>query len=246
MRGLGWMVGAVLVTAGAAGGARGQAAFAVASIRPSGADVKFEHDGKTTVLPGWVRMQDVTAATCIKWAFGVQDGQILGPGWLQQDHFDVDAKADGPATADEMKPMMRALLAERFKLRFHHEQKELHSYAMTAPKGGSKLKAAAADAVASRVNSANGTVVKGMTMKEWADFIAGPLGTPVVDKTGLVGKYDFVLDFTSYLPAGETMRADNFSAIFGAMQGELGLRLEAKKEMVEVMVVERVERPSEN
>jgi uncharacterized protein (TIGR03435 family) len=58
-------------------------AFAVASIRPSAAEVKFEHDGKTETTPGTLRMQDVTVSTCIKWAYGVQDNQISGPEWIQ-------------------------------------------------------------------------------------------------------------------------------------------------------------------
>lgn len=239
-------ISAILMAVGVSAAA-GQAEFAVASIRPSAAEVKFEHDGRTTVLPGWVRMQDVTAATCIKWAYSVQDSQISGPGWLQQDHFDVDAKADGPATADQMKPMMQALLAERFKLAFHHETRELHSYAMTAPHGAVKLHRAPDDAAMSRVNSANGSVVKGITMKEWGDFIAGPLQKPVVDKTGLPGKYDFVLDFTSYLSGEDhVMKVDNLSVIFAAFEGELGLKLEPKKEIVDVMVIDHVEKPGEN
>src|SRR5580658_8457511 len=75
-------------------------AFAAASIRPSAGDVKFEHDGKTVTTPGNVTMRDVTAATCIKFAYGVQDSQISGPDWLQSEHFDILAKADEPA-ADE-------------------------------------------------------------------------------------------------------------------------------------------------
>src|SRR5271163_197202 len=86
-------------------------AFAVASIRPSAAEVKFEHDGKTETTPGNLRMQDVTVSTCIKWAYGVQDSQISGPEWLQSQHYDIVAKADGPVAADQMKVMLRTLLA---------------------------------------------------------------------------------------------------------------------------------------
>ena len=60
-----------------------QPAFAVATIRPSAEAVKFEHDGRTETSPGTLRMRDVTVATCIKWAYGVQDSQISGPGWMQ-------------------------------------------------------------------------------------------------------------------------------------------------------------------
>src|SRR5580658_3001496 len=77
-------------------------AFAVASIRPSAAEVKFEHDGKTETTPGTLRMQDVTVSTCIKWAYGVQDNQISGPEWIQSQHFDIMAKADEPVAEDQL------------------------------------------------------------------------------------------------------------------------------------------------
>jgi uncharacterized protein (TIGR03435 family) len=227
--------------------AEAQTAFAVATIRPSAAAVKFEHDGKTEVSPGMLRMHDITVATCIKWAYGVQDSQILGPGWIQDDHWDITAKADGPANEAQMKGMMQALLAERFKLGFHRQEKELKAYALTVAKSGAKLKEVEGDGKPVMQNSANGTVAKSTTMKEFGDMLSGPLQTPVVDKTGLTGRYDFTLDFTSYLPEDmKTMRSDATSVLVTALQGELGLKLEPQKEMVEVMVVDRVEKPSEN
>jgi uncharacterized protein (TIGR03435 family) len=224
--------------------------FAVASIKPSAAEVKFEHDGKTEVFPGAVTMRDVTVATCIKWAYEVQDSQISGPGWLQSDHFDVMARADEPVAVEQLKLMMRTLLTDRFKFSFHRQDKELRSFLMTIAKGGHKLHESAPGETQSRQNSAIGTIVKAMTMGEFANFIAGPLQLPVVDMTGLTGKYDFALDFTPYLPANERVMKMEFAEANGiiaaAMQGELGLKLESKKEMVNVMVVDHVEKPSEN
>ena len=224
--------------------------FAVASIKPSAAEVKFEHDGNTEVFPGAVTMRDVTVSTCIKWAYDVQDSQISGPAWLQSDHFDVMARADEPVAVEQLKLMMQSLLAERFKLSFHRQDKELRSFLMTIAKGGHKMHESAPGETQSRQNSAIGTIVKAMTMGEFANFIAGPLQLPVVEMTGLTGRYDFALDFTPYLPANERVMNVEFAEangiIVAAMQGELGLKLESKKEMVNVMVVDRVERPSEN
>jgi len=225
-------------------------AFAVASIRPSAAEVKFEHDGKTETTPGNLRMQDVTVSTCIKWAYGVQDSQISGPEWLQSQHYDIVAKADGPVAADQMKVMLRTLLADRFGLSFHRESKELRSYVLTVSKGGHKLHESVGEGKPFRQNSAIGTTVKATTMKEFADFMSGPLQTPVVDMTGLSGRYDFVLDFTPYLPDGEHVMKVDFAnttgIIIAALQGELGLKLESKKESVEVMAIDHVEKPSAN
>ncbi len=85
-------------------------AFAVASIRPSAERVQFESDGETRVEPGTVRMRDVTIETCMKWAYGVQRGQVSGPGLLTAERYDLVAKADGAAGEDAMKLMMRTLL----------------------------------------------------------------------------------------------------------------------------------------
>jgi uncharacterized protein (TIGR03435 family) len=224
--------------------------FAAASIRPSAAEVQFEHDGKTVTTPGTVTMRDVTVATCIKWAYGVQDSQISGPAWLQSDHFDITAKADEPAADEKLKLMMRSLLAERFALSFHRQNKELRSYVMTVAKGGAKLHESAPDVKPFRENSAIGTVAKATTMKEFADFMAGPLQAPVVDMTGLTARYDFELNFTRYIPTGETVMKvdyDNTNGIIiSALKGELGLDLQSRKEEVEVLVIDRVERPSDN
>jgi uncharacterized protein (TIGR03435 family) len=227
-----------------------QPAFAVASIRPSAADVKFEHDGSTETTSGTLRMQDVSVQTCIKWAYGVQDSQISGPAWMDSDKFDITAKADGPTPDDQMKRMMQTLLADRFKLSFHHQDKELKAFVLTVAKGGTKVHPAAnPDAKPFRQNSVNGTVVKSMTIQEFGDFLSQPLQMPVVDETGLKGKYDFELDFTSYLPDPHSMsdtRPDANSIIMAAMEGELGIKMEVRKTPVDVMVIEHVEKPSAN
>jgi uncharacterized protein (TIGR03435 family) len=227
-----------------------QPTFAVATIRPSSAEVKFEHDGKTETTPGTLRMQDVSVQTCIKWAYGVQDSQISGPGWIDSDKFDITAKADNPATEQQMKLMLQTLLADRFKLAFHHENKELKAFVLTVAKGGAKVHPASEpNAKPFHQNSANGTVVRSMTIREFGDFIAGPLQKPVIDETGLTGRYDFVLDFTPYLPDAKNMgpdRPDTTSILMAAMEGELGLKLESRKTEVEMMVVDHIEKPSEN
>jgi uncharacterized protein (TIGR03435 family) len=227
-----------------------QVAFAAATIKPSAESVKFESDGNTETSPGTLKMRDVTVNTCIKWAYRVQDSQISGPGWLRSQRYDIVAKADGPASDERMKEMMRTLLAERFKLGFHRENKELRALVMTVAKGGAKLHEAASDGKAWRQNSTNGMVAKSTTMQEFADFISGPLQMPVVDETGLTDKYDFAIDFSTYLP--DEMRTmngtkpDATGIILAALEGELGLKMESRKAPVQVMVVDHVEKPSEN
>jgi uncharacterized protein (TIGR03435 family) len=228
-----------------------QPSFAVATIRPSSSEVSFEHDGKTETTPGTLRMQDVSVQTCIKWAYGVQDSQISGPAWLQSDHFDIVAKADAPATEAQMKLMLQTLLTDRFNLSFHRQSRELKAFALTVAKGGAKVHPAAApDAAPFRQNSANGTVVRSMTIREFGDFISGPLRMPVVDQTGLTGKYDFAIDFTPYLPDPaknmDGTRPDTTSILMAALQDEVGLKLESRKSQVDVMVIDHIDKPSQN
>lgn len=228
-------------------GARAQATFAVAAIRPSGQQVKFEADGRTTTSLGHLLMKDVTVGTCIKWAYGVQQSQVVGPSWLTSEHFDIDAKADDPVDIPQLKLMLQALLAERFKLTLHHEKKELKSFVMTVAKSGLKMRPSAPDVVHSWQNSANGTVATGIPMREFADYMAGPMEAPIVDETGLDGKYDFTLDFTNYLAADDrVMHREMTGVLIAAMQGELGIKLEGRKSMVDVMIIDHAEKPSEN
>ena len=223
-------------------------AFAVASIRPSSAPVQFEHDGRTEITPGTLTMRDVTVATCIKWAYGVQDSQISGPEWLQSEHFDIVAKADEAVGSERLKPMMQTLLADRFRLAFHRQSRELSAFALTVSKGGHKLKESVGKGKPYRQNSDMGTVAQATTMRELADFLSGPLKTPVVDMTGLTARYDFSIDFTPYLQADMEAgrKPDTVGILVTALQGDLGLKLESRKESVEVLMIERVEKPSEN
>jgi uncharacterized protein (TIGR03435 family) len=232
----------------AASAASAQTTFAVASIRPSSQSVQFERDGKTDLTPVALRMRDVTVQTCIKWAYGVQRAQVVGPDDLEQIHYDIEAKTDEPAKPEAMKRMMQALLADRFKLKFHRERREMRRYAMVVlPTGAKNLKPSEPDGETYRRNSARGTVVRSTTMQEWADFLAGPLETPVVDKTGLAGRYDFSIDFTPYLPRDQVpMQQDPGYILNITLQGDLGLKLEPGRGPVEVMVIDRVEKPSEN
>lgn len=145
-----------------------QPSFAVAVIRPSAASVPFVHDGKTDVTPDALLMRDVTVATCIKWAYHVQDSQIVGPDWIRSDHFDITAKTDGPASREQMKLMMKSLLAERFHLSFHPESRTLKAYAIVPARGGTKLKPAEVEDADYRIeNSAIGFIAKSTTLPEF-------------------------------------------------------------------------------
>ncbi len=234
-----------------AGVAAQKPTFEVATIRPSREAVKFEHDGKREFSGDTLRMQDVTVNTCIKLAYHVQDRQIAGPGWLGSDRFDITAKTDGPADEGTMKRMLQSLLADRFGLSFHREPREMKVIVLTIAKSGPKLTPTAApEAKPFRENSVNGTIAKSMPIGEFADFLSGPLDMPIVDHTGLTGKYDFALDFTPYLPDPtknmDGTKPDTTAILKAALNDELGLKMAAGTASIDVLVVDHVEKPSQN
>ncbi len=227
--------------------AQAQAAFDVAVIRPSSGEVKFEHDGKTVMSYGTLRMHDVTVSTCIQWAYGITRPQLVGPDAIRNVHYDIVAKTDPQATKEQMQAMMKTLLSGRFKLAFHVEKRELKVFTMVVAKGGIKMKPSAPGVEMSHENSATGMVAHSMSMKELADYLSDPLGAPLVDRTGLPGRYDFTIDFTPYVNMEQSdVRPDPVSVMKAALKGELGLELVQGKAVVDVMVVDHVEPPSEN
>jgi uncharacterized protein (TIGR03435 family) len=233
------------------GAAAQKPTFEVATIRPSREAVNFEHDGKTEISDDTLRMQDVTVYTCIKLAYHVQDRQIAGPDWLQTERFDITAKTDGPTDEDTVKQMLQSLLADRFGLSFHREPREMKAILLTVANGGVKLTPTATpDAKPFRTNSANGTIAKAMPIGEFADFLSGPLEMPVVDQTGLTGRYDFTIDFTPYLPDPaknmDGTRPDTTAILKAALNDELGLKMTSGKAQINVLVIDHVDRPSQN
>lgn len=194
-----------------------------------------------------------------------------GPAWLDSDHYDIIARP--PDTAgehvrpgyDEQMTMLRALLTERLHMAFHREPKDFSIYSLTVAKGGAKLKESAAppDAQGEVINTVYPEKEGGFylhlparnaRMVQFAEMLQrGVFDRPVVDNTGLTGRYDFELEwspddaqFNGQLarPAGSgpPTRPDFFSAI----QAQLGLRLEATKGPVSTLVIDKIERPSDN
>jgi uncharacterized protein (TIGR03435 family) len=174
-------------------------------------------------------------------AYGIQRVRVLGgPGWADSDQFDIAAKAESAdATRDDIRSMLQGLLAERFKLTVHRETKQLASHSLVLERGGSKLKASSPDRKGgiSNTTSPKGTrltVFESSPLRVLVNMLANTLGSPVVDKTGLDGLYDYTFEW----PDSASSLADSVD--------QLGLKLEAKKEAVEILVIDRAERPSSN
>jgi uncharacterized protein (TIGR03435 family) len=177
------------------------------------------------------------------WAYDVKDYQISGPDWLKSDdaRYDISAKAPAGASSRQMPEMLKALLAERFKVALHRETRTLPIYALVTAKGGPKLHEAPADGHSSTNSRGGHITAQHVSMVDLGDSLSRQLGRAVIDQTGLKGAFDFTLEYAA--DDADTSRP----SIFTALQEQLGLRLEATKGPVEVLVIDRAERvPTEN
>jgi len=224
--------------------------FEVASIKESapgstGATMQF--------LPGGtVRISGMTAKNLITLAYGIQGYQVSGsPKWLDSTRYDINAKPEGAGggTPAQM-ARIQGLLAERFQLRTHRESKPYSGYLLVVGKTGSKMQEAR-----DQHSQGKGQI---LPMSMLATSLGRQLECPVVDRTGLKGNYFVMLRWTSdgdqpmglgTGAAGSSQAAgdlDKPPSIFTAVQEQLGLRLEAGKLPIEVLVIDHIDRPSEN
>jgi uncharacterized protein (TIGR03435 family) len=240
--------GLIVFAAGAAM-AQAQPAFEVASIRLHTGPIL----GVGIVLSGSrITVTNSTVVGLITYAYDLKIYQVTGgPGWVSDYAsfgWDITAVAgDGGAlTHDQARPMMQALLADRFQLKIHRETKEMPVYALMATgKGGTKLKVSAPDAEGMMRMSGGRTIKVEATagrMEQLVAQLSGTLRMPVLDKTGLTASYDYTLEW-----APENAAADvDAPTLFTALQEELGLKLESQKAPVEIFVIDHAEKPSEN
>jgi bla regulator protein BlaR1 len=230
-------------------------AFEAASIKP----VK-PSEGRTRIRmsgpPGGINYENVSLMRCIQAAYGVAGYQVAGPDWLDLPRFDIVAKAAGAAPREQKMLMLQTLLADRFKLAVHRETKIMPGFVLMVAKNGPKL-AKAKDPTGSDVDSGatpGSTRYHGVSMKLLAGSLARDLGQPIDDKTGLEGTFDFELAYAkeeratpSLAERGDPKAADPLPSLFTALQEQLGLKLEARKVPVEIVVVDHAEKvPTEN
>jgi uncharacterized protein (TIGR03435 family) len=227
--------------------------FEVASIKPHKGVVTFSMDPS---IHG--RRVTATASTLldlITTAYGIRYDQISGsPGWANSEHYDLEARADESAvvlTLAQCRKMLQTLLADRFQLKIHRETQDAPMYALTIGKNGPKMKPASADETKSGSFVRPGEqsiglhmeVIKG-TMAQLATQLSFTAGRPVVDRTSLQGYYAYTLD---WFPANRAMPPDLDSPdMFQAVKEQLGLRLEPIMGLGEKLVIDYVEKPSEN
>ncbi len=240
-------------------------AFEVATIKPS----EPGRPGKMFTVRGRdVVTVNTTLNDLIVMAYNLHARQITGgPAWLDSDKYDLNGRPDVPGQPNvaQIKTMLQKLLADRFQLQFHREKKELSVYAISVAKAGGIAKSQADPNGLPGLFFGGGGPGGGMnfnvrnaTMAQVASTLQGSiLDRPVVDQTGLTEKYDFIVKFTPDAgqmagfggPPPGAAAADNPEAppdLFAAFRQQLGLKIEGSKAAVDVLVIDKVEKPSAN
>jgi len=223
--------------------------FDVVSIKPNTSD---DRGGGMRPVAGGISASNLSVNILIQSAYNVRPWEISGgPGWVATDRYDIEAKTDGNPTFQENLEMLRPLLEDRFRLKVHRESRQMPVYSLTIAKNGPKLLATAPE-TRGFIRPGRGLIEgKAVNMPMLANFLGGSLGQTVTDKTGLPGSFDIKLEWSpsegeSNYKYGDRPIDANGSSIFTAIQEQLGLKLEAGKGPVEMLIIDSLERPSAN
>jgi uncharacterized protein (TIGR03435 family) len=199
--------------------------------------------------PDTVTMRNVSLKSAIRWAYHVFDYQVSGPDWLQSERYDIVAKAAGPVTEDQLRTMLQTLLADRFKLELHHQTKELAAYVLVVAKNGPKFHESetAGESSIQPDQKRMSVTVQRTPLSQLTEMLSSVFRAPVVDMTGLKGKYDVTLNLSKYVGDMQPAHDDPLSIFMAGLQEELGLKLESKKMPIDLLIIDRAEKvPVEN
>jgi uncharacterized protein (TIGR03435 family) len=233
--------------------------FEVMTIKPSPPD---EQGKFFTVRGGQFATGNTTLMDLIKFAYGVQDKQVTNlPDWASNQKYDMNGKPDIPGTPNpqQLRNMVQQVLADRFQVKLHEDHKDMSAFVLSIAKGGEKMEKAAPDSGALPGLFFRGLgvlTVRNATMKDFAELMqSAVLDRPVVDHTELAGRYNFLLKWTpdesqfggmgiKVPPPSDA--ADAPPPLYTAITEQIGLKLEADKAAVRVLVIDHVDHPSAN
>lgn len=245
--------------------------YDVATVKPS----KSVDRVMLMFKPDGVSMTGVPVQMMLRAALGIEDDRILGaPGWVKSDHYDIEAKVapeDAPKLdklkRDQRMSMLLPFLADRFGLKFHHETRQLPVYELVIARGGLKMKESKPDNPSGGAQPRHMTMIngrgnvegQGSTTDSLAHVLSTQVGRTVLDKTGLTGMYDYSLNWTpddapppmAGGPAGGPPNSApppdaGGPSLFTALQEQLGLKLESEKGPVDVIVIDHIDKPTDN
>jgi uncharacterized protein (TIGR03435 family) len=221
--------------------------------------------GPGTSDPGLLRFADISLRSLIQTAYSVMPNQMEAPSWLDSARFDVVATVPQGATREQTKLMLQNLLADRFQLKLHHSTKEIPAYMLVVAKNGPKLKESVDDpnppsptglppdggrakglGTMFRTGPGGERIIRfafdGWTIAKFAETLGLQVDRPVIDMTGLKGKYDVRLEF-----APDLANSQSTPDLFTALTEQLGLKLEPRKGPVEMLIVDSASKlPTEN
>jgi uncharacterized protein (TIGR03435 family) len=220
--------------------------FEVASVRQN---LKYACIGRWDLRSshGAVTAENAPLLRIVSRAFNLTDDWVSGPAWLNSECYDLKAKAPSANIPDrDLMPMLQELLKERFHLVAHLELDDRPVFALLQEKGGSKMPPEGSDVTVPPSHNDHRMLFMAKTLPDLCERLGKVTGRPVIDQTGLHGKFIIVL---TYLPFDATNNdpSDPSANIFSAVRDQLGLRLEARRERVSILKIDNLEKvPAEN
>jgi len=230
----------------------------VATIKPTKPD---EQGFMLVFRGGHFQTKNISLSRLLAFSYGVQDKQLIGlPPWAETDKYDIDAKPDidGTPNRKQLQGLVQKLIAQRFSLTFHRDKRELSVYVLSVAKTGAKLTKSEDQGglPGFGLRGLGALNVHNSSMSEFAGMMQETvMDRPVIDQTGLAGRYDFTLNWTpddsqfGGMGAKVPPPTDNTNPppnLYTAIQEQIGLKLDATKAPTDVMVIDHVEKPSEN
>jgi uncharacterized protein (TIGR03435 family) len=220
--------------------------FDVASLKPSAPVIDLYRANLGTIAHGEVTLTNATLVDCIKFAYGLaSDDQMDGPDWTKSKavRFDVLGKAPPATPRAQLLAMLRTLLNERFHLAMHTEKRRIPHYALAVAKNGPRLEEVQPDPSGSHMTYRLGHITHNqISMQTLAMLLSRQMREMVLDETGLKGLYKIDLQWTPESQQPTTDAVETGPTIFTALQEQLGLRLEGRKDEVDVMVIDHADR----
>lgn len=208
--------------------------------------------------PDSLTLQNQTLEDCVRIAYGVKIARVAAgaPKWIETLRFDIEAKASSIMDEREMHALLRALLAAQFRLAYHRETKLVPGYALVAAKGGPKIRPSPPGP--SRMSTRRGSMTaENASMASLAQALSDAMNAPVIDRTEAPGVFTFTLEWTPEVVQPGSLTGDDDEepnvlpdmprgpSLFGALREQLGLKLERRKVPLDVLVIDRAERPKD-
>jgi uncharacterized protein (TIGR03435 family) len=246
-------------------------AFDVVSIKPNRSGLPASTSNSNPRI-GYM-MNNGVVLNMIRQAYPSQNLEIAGaPDWVRTERYDVVAKPSGTPTSDEFRLMMRAMLADRFRLQAHYEDREQPVYRLVLARSdgrlGDQIRHSTLDCDAIRAANIRGEPIAGITvsndappcgtrsngslfqaggiaMRDFAAYLSLVAGRNVIDATGLPNRYEFTLRFSAQPSPGGT-NGDDAPSLFTAVEEQLGLKLEPSRAPLQTLVIDHIERPTDN